>query len=328
MRIPKLKEASYHGGITTTNAFNMSTYLITGASSGLGLHVATRLASQGGHHLILPLRDPTKARAVASSMAIAGAARVSAPVLDLASLASVKAFLAGLDAHEPGQFDGVLFNAGCQSAQGITFTGDGIETTFAVNHLAHLALMKGLLPRLGSGARVGWTASGTHDPKEAAARLSGFRGARYTSAARLAKADFEPGISVAQACRDAYATSKLCNIVSARAFAHRHPQAATFFSFDPGLMPGTGLAREHGAAARWIWHKVLPRLAPILPGTSTAAASSAILTDLLTGERRPSYNGAYFNHTGRQLEPAAPATELWVAEDLMRGSEALISRVV
>ncbi len=328
MRIPKLKEASYHSGTTTTNAFNMSIYLITGASSGLGLHVATRLARQGGHHLILPLRDPAKAQTLAGHMGAAGAAKVSTPELDLASLASVNAFLAGLDAHEPGHLDGVLFNAGGQSAQRITFTSDGIETTFAVNHLAHLALMKGLLPRLGSGARVGWTASGTHDPKETAARLSGFRGARYTSAARLAKADFEPEISVAQACRDAYATSKLCNIVAARAFAERHPHAATFFSFDPGLMPGTGLAREHGPAARWIWHTLLPRLALILPGTSTPAGSSAILTELLTGVRRPTYNGAYFHFTGRQLEPAAPATEPWLAEDLMSGSEALISGVV
>jgi len=306
----------------------MSTYLITGASSGLGLHVATRLAGQGGHHLILPLRDANKAQALVERLGAAGAARVSTPVLDLASLASVSAFVAGLGAHEQGHLDGVLFNAGGQSAQRIAFTVDGIETTFAVNHLAHLALMNGLMPRLGSGARVGWTASGTHDPKETAARLSGFRGARYTSAARLAKADHEPGISVAQVCRDAYATSKLCNIVAARAFAQRHPQAATFFSFDPGLMPGTGLAREHGAVGRWFWHQVLPRLAPILPGTSTPAASSAILTELLTGVRRPTYNGAYFNFTGQQLEPAAPATEAWVAEDLMRGSEALISGIV
>jgi NAD(P)-dependent dehydrogenase (short-subunit alcohol dehydrogenase family) len=306
----------------------MSTYLITGATSGLGLHVANRLAQQGGHHLIVPLRDATKAQAVVDQLCAAGAAQVSTPALDLASLASVAEFVKAFNDGATTPLDGVLFNAGCQSANRIAFTVDGFETTFAVNHLAHLLLMKGLSNRLAPKARVGWTGSGTHDPKETAARLSGFRGARYTSAARLAKADYEPGTSAAQTCRDAYATSKLCNIVAARAFAQRQPEAATYFSFDPGLMPGTGLAREHGAAAQWVWHHVLPRLAAILPGTSTPVASSTILTELLTGVRQPSYNGAYFNYTGRQIEPAAPATEAWVAEDLMSGSEVLMGGLV
>lgn len=221
-----------------------------------------------------------------------------------------------------------LLNAGGQSANRIEFTVDGFETTFAVNHLAHFFLLRGLLERLTDQAFVGWTASGTHDPKETSARLFGFRGAQYTTAAQLARGDFGQGVAMAQACKDAYATSKLCNIVSARAFAKDYPQAATFFSFDPGLMPGTGLARKQGRAAQWAWRNVMPRLAAILPGTSTPMKSSAVVTELLTGRLRATYNGAYFNYTGNQLEPAAPATEHWVGDDLISTSDFLVAPFV
>ena len=150
------------------------------------------------------------------------------------------------------------------------------------------------------------------------------RRARYISVTRLAKGDYGANVAVAQACRDAYATSKFCDIVSARIFAERFPQAASFFSFDPGLMPGTGLAREHPRIAQWVWRNVLPRLAAVLPGTSTPEKSAALLTKLLTGQLRGSYNGAYFNYTGKQIEPVSPAAETWVAQDLAAGSEKLL----
>jgi phosphoribosylpyrophosphate synthetase len=88
------------------------------------------------------------------------------------------------------------------------------------------------------------------------------------------------------------------------------------------------LARKQGKAAQWIWRKILPRLAAFLPGTSTTMKSSAILTDLLTGSLLGSYSGAYFNYTGKQIEPAALATERWVADDLLSGSDALLAPFV
>jgi hypothetical protein len=89
-------------------------------------------------------------------------------------------------------------------------------------------------------------------------------------------------------------------------------------------MPGTGLARNHSRVAQWVWRNVLTRLAPILPGTSTPAKSATLLTQLLTGQLRGSYNGAYFRYAGNQVEPASPATETWVAQDLAAGSETLL----
>lgn len=301
----------------------MPTYLITGATSGLGLQAALRLIRQGDSNLILPVRDASRGEALRRELEPVGATRIATPLLDLASLRSVADFLKAID--DLTALDGVLLNAGVQSGIRLGLTQDGFESTFAVNHLSHYLLAKGLLGHLTPRSVVVWTASGTHDPKELSARLSGYRGAQYTSVAKLAKGDYGPGTTVAQACRDAYATSKLCNIVSARVFAQRHPQTARFYSFDPGLMPGTGLARDFPRAAQWVWHNIMTRLAVIVPGTSTTTRSAELLTGLLTGSLCGSYNGAYFNYKGKQVEPAWPATEAWVSEDLATGSELLLS---
>lgn len=303
----------------------MPNYFITGATSGLGRQVAIRLAQQGGHHLVLPARDASKADHLRRELLALGAAEVSIPSMDLSSLKSVSNFVETFRRDTAFQLAGVLLNAGGQSASKLALTIDGVESTFAVNHLAHYFLLNGLMDRLSPKAVVGWTASGTHDPNETAAKLSGFRGSKYTNAAQVAQGDYGDA-SNKQACKDAYATSKLCNIVTARAFAANNPKAANFFSFDPGLMPGTGLAREQGAAVQWIWKYVLPRLASILPGTSSTERSSAVLTDLLSGKMLGSHNGAYFNYTGKQLEPASPAKEQWVADDLLLTSERLLAR--
>lgn len=300
----------------------MPTYLITGATSGLGLQAALRLARQGGNRLILPVRDPRRGEAIRRELELAEQVRVSVPQLDLASLKNVAAFLKGL--ADEVFLDGVLLNAGVQSADRIEFTEDGYETTFAVNHLANYFMMQALLRYLRPRAIVVWTASGTHDPKETSARLFGFRGARYSSVAKLSQGDFGSDVAVAQACRDAYATSKFCDIVSARIFAQRYPDAATFYSFDPGLMPGTGLARKQPRAVQWAWSNLLPRFRAILPGTSTPFRSSEPLVNLLTARLHGSYNGAYFNYTGKQVEPAPPANEPWVAEDLATSSDKLL----
>lgn len=301
----------------------MATYFITGATSGLGRQVALRLARMGGHHLILPARNISAAERLRTELVGLGAAEVSIPELDLASLKNVGEFVTRFKRDTAYPLDGMLLNAGRQSADQLSNTAEGYEATFAVNHLAHYLLYKGLASRLSANATVGWIASGTHDPAEKAARLSGFRGARYTTAMRIAKGDYGDASGV-QACKDAYATSKFCAIVTALAFTNG-ATTQRHFSFDPGLMPGTGLAREQGAVLLWVWNNVLPRLASLLPGTSTTENSSAILVDLLSGKLRGTYNGAYFNYTGKQLEPASPANEQWVAEDLCLTSSQLVA---
>lgn len=300
----------------------MPTYFVTGATSGLGLRVATLLLQDSATQLILPVRNTERANALRQALGDA-ARRVTTPTIDLSSLASVAAFL-----REPGKVadgvGGVLFNAGVQSASALEMTSDGYESTFAVNHLAHHLLMRGLTQYVDASGTVGWTASGTHDPNEKSARLSGFRGAQYKSAEQVAMGDYGTGVSATQACRDAYATSKLCNIVSAIAFAKELPNTANFFSFDPGLMPGTGLARKQGAAAQWVWKNVLPAVSFLLPGTSTPEKSAAILVALLTKQLRGSRNGAYFNYANREQAPVLPLPEDVITRDLLRTSDRMI----
>ncbi|MBL7091454.1 SDR family NAD(P)-dependent oxidoreductase [Acidovorax sp.] len=303
----------------------MAHYLITGATSGLGREVALRLARMGGHQLTLPARDAAKAESFRAELLALGAGQVRTPALDLSSLQSTASFVSNFLRDTTDPVDGVLFNAGRQSATRLVKTADGFESTFAVNHLAHHLILKGLTHRLTEASIVGWTASGTHDPAEKSARLSGFRGARYTTAARIAQGSYDDA-SDEQACRDAYATSKLCNIVSARALADEAGTRRTYFSFDPGLMPGTGLAREQSAAMYWVWNNILPLIARLLPGTSSTARSSAVLADLLVGKLRGSHNGAYFNYTGGQLEPASPAKDRRVAHDLFVESDCIVGR--
>ena len=168
----------------------MSTYLITGATSGLGLQVALRLAHQSDNHLILPVRDREKGDALRQRLHAVGRVQLSTPLLDLASLPNVAAFLKAFDASYPRALNGVLLNAGVQSANRIEFTEDGYGTTFVVNHLANYLLARGLLGRLASLAVVGWTASNAYDLNERSARLAGFRGAQYNGVARLAKGDY------------------------------------------------------------------------------------------------------------------------------------------
>jgi NAD(P)-dependent dehydrogenase (short-subunit alcohol dehydrogenase family) len=303
----------------------MATYFITGATSGLGRQVALRLARLGGHRLVLPARDAARAEELQTELLALGASEVMVPVLDLSSLQGVATFVKEFQRDTSILLDGVLLNAGRQSASKLVETMDGFESTFAVNHLAHHLLLKGLTSRLSTKATVGWTASGTHDPAERSAKMSGFRGSRYTTAVRIAKGDYA-GASAEQACRDAYATSKLCNIVSARAFGADGSTTRNYFSFDPGLMPGTGLAREQGPLMQWAWKKVLPRLSSLLPGTSSTDRSSAVLADLLTGKLRGSHNGAYFNYTGKQLEPAAQAKDPRISKDLFEASDVMVKK--
>jgi NAD(P)-dependent dehydrogenase (short-subunit alcohol dehydrogenase family) len=120
--------------------------VVTGANSGLGFHVALELA-RAGACVILACRDARKGKdALARIRAQIPRAGVSLERLDLADLASVRAFSNKIVRR--GKLDLLVNNAGILAPAERETTADGFEIQFGVNHLGHFALTGWLLPAL------------------------------------------------------------------------------------------------------------------------------------------------------------------------------------
>ena len=126
------------------------TAVVTGASSGLGAVTARELA-RAGAHVVLAVRDVAKGEAVAAPFPGDWEVRP----LDLASLASVRAFAEGWTSD----LDILINNAGIMAVPQGT-TADGFELQFGTNHLGHFGLTNLLLPHVTD--RVVTVSSGAH----------------------------------------------------------------------------------------------------------------------------------------------------------------------
>ena len=111
--------------------------VVTGGSDGLGLGIARRLA-EAGAEVILPVRNPAKGAAAASSIG----GNVSTRTLDLSSLASVAAVADTLTA-EGRPIHLLVNNAGVMAPPTRQVTADGLELQFQTNYLGHFALVAG-----------------------------------------------------------------------------------------------------------------------------------------------------------------------------------------
>ncbi|MEU3185555.1 SDR family oxidoreductase [Streptomyces sp. NPDC006923] len=129
--------------------------VVTGASDGVGLGLAARLALAGAE-VVLPVRNPAKGEAALERIRIeAPWAKVSTRELDLSSLDSVAAL--GRTLNDEGcPVDILVNNAGVMTpATRHTAEGGALELQFATNHLGHFALVAHLLPLLrAAGGRV------------------------------------------------------------------------------------------------------------------------------------------------------------------------------
>ncbi|MBN9514422.1 MAG: SDR family NAD(P)-dependent oxidoreductase [Alphaproteobacteria bacterium] len=271
-------------------------HLVTGATSGVGLELARALLADSAHQLIVGARRPAAATTL---RALAGPDRLAILPLDLASLASTHAFADLVEARlADTRLASLAANAGLQIVGPRRLTTDGYEETFQANWLAHAVLIDRLRPLMMPRAPVAITASGTHDPADVGARRFGFRGGIYVGIDRVARGDLDAAVPVKQQGMDRYATSKLCAILDVYALARRGPpEGPRFFAFDPGLMPGTGLARERSSVERWAWSNLMPLLAYVMPGASTPHRSAAAYAQLLTGRVFAQETGVHLDFT-------------------------------
>jgi NAD(P)-dependent dehydrogenase (short-subunit alcohol dehydrogenase family) len=143
--------------------------VVTGANSGLGLGLATRLSAAGAD-VVMAIRNRAKGEAAVQQIrATVPDAKLSIKSLDLSSLASVKAL--GDELNGEGRpIDILINNAGIMQPPDRETTAEGFELQFGCNHLGHFALTGHLLPllRAAEGARVTSLSS-------SAARLGGIK---------------------------------------------------------------------------------------------------------------------------------------------------------
>ena len=173
----------------------------TGATSGIGEVAALRLAERGAR-IVFIARDPMRAEATLARLRQAApGSEHRAHLADLSLMADTRRVAAEIAAAEP-RIDVLINNAGAVFDKRMV-TSEGLEMTFALNHMAYFVLTQGLMARLtGSApARIVSTASAAHQ------------------GARLDFDDLQSARSFS--AMGAYGRSKLCNILFTRELARR-----------------------------------------------------------------------------------------------------------
>ena len=202
--------------------------LITGASSGIGLEAAKILLARGDAITVV-CRNAERAERTRKALSDS----VETCIADLADLASVARAIEELRC-DGTPFDALVLNAGLQYAghDSPRWSAQGIELTFAVNHLAHHLLAEELKEQ--TRALV-ITASEVHNPTTGGGRvgkpadLGMLKGLRRGPGAPMV--DGESPFNADKAYKD----SKLCNLLMALQIHRQRPELPVV-AWSPGLV--------------------------------------------------------------------------------------------
>ncbi len=270
----------------------MESIIITGATSGIGFECAMQMAKiapndqikiacrnqQAGNKVIQNIKQKTEHKNIISML------------LDLESLQSVREFTAQFSKQLNNKIIALINNAGIQNVAETQYTKEGFEVTFGVNHLATTYLTLLLLPLMDSNASITFTASGTHDPKQ----KTGMEPPMFKSAKELAHPT-ETNEKLMAVGQRRYTTSKLCNILTTYELQRKLSKTnIRVNAFDPGFVPGTGLARNYPPFLRFISNNILPVLRYFVRNVNTAQVSGKRLANLAYADQYKNYKGKYF----------------------------------
>ena len=268
----------------------MTLVLITGATRGIGRAAAIELARRGAE-VALVGREPQRVQETArEARASGGGAPVHEHVADLMLMAEVRTLAAEIK-NRYRSIDVLANNAGAMFGSRKE-TSEGLERTFALNHLAPFLLTNLLRERL-DGGRVVTTASGAHQGGRL--DLHDLQSERSYSAMRV------------------YGTSKLCNILFTRELARRAPRLGAN-CFHPGVVR-TGFGKNENS----IWKPLITVSGPFFRSPGRGARS---LVWLALSDQAGELTGAYVQDE-KVLDPSAQARDEILAEGLWERSEEL-----
>ena len=243
-------------------AVGAGTVLITGTTSGVGLH-ATKAMVDRGWQVVTANRDPVRAAAAADRLAIPSA-QLSHLRFDLADLDSVRAGAETLVASLGRPLDALVINAAVYKPrlEQPERSPQGYEISMATNHLGQFLLIHLLLPDLERSShpsrRVVILGTVTANSKELGGKipipapadlgdLAGFKAGFQAPIAMANGKPFKPG--------KAYKDSKLCNMITTQEL-HRRLHGSTgivFSSLYPGCVADSPLFRNTPRAFQTIF---------------------------------------------------------------------------
>jgi NAD(P)-dependent dehydrogenase (short-subunit alcohol dehydrogenase family) len=277
--------------------------VVTGANSGIGKETAKGLANQGAH-VVMVCRDAERGAAAqeeirATAMQAQGIDyRVDLLLADLATQSEVRS-LADTLLTEYDRLDVLVNNAGVFLGER-ELTTDGIEATFAINHLAPFLLTHLVLDRMNATARAEGEARIVVVSSEA------HRGVSLTVDDLNAESSYSP--------MQAYGQSKLANVLFTHELARRiHDTKVTVNAVHPGVV-ATNIFRDSD------WFSRIARFFKVFYKNPEEGAKGPLY--LAASPELDGVSGEYFNEAER-VNPSPEAYNEKIAARLWQVSREL-----